>query len=1502
MKSFRGWGILAAAALALLPLLNGAGARAADADADKTLISPDEMLSVDQVRPGMKGFGKSVFEGTKIERFNVTVLGVLKKIDFGGDMILIRIDDGAPVTSGAGVSAGMSGSPIYIGDKLIGALAFAWSFAKQPVAGVTPIAQMLENYRPGSAPPPPSVAQSGDLSPEGGPLKLDGKLFARATVVPDRGFVPAAAGSTLYMTPVATPVLVSGMGRPGLDGFKQRLGRYSAMVMPGPGKTDLPPAERPKLEPGAAVGVQMLGGDVDATAIGTVTYIKGDHVLAFGHPFFGLGTIDMPMTTAYIHGIISSQEVSFKLGSPVETVGHITQDRNWSIGGRQGEPAKTVQAEFVISDSDRGVKRDYHVQAAVHRDLTPMLLYQSLMNAVSSVSPPSSGTTRGTVEIWPKGMAPIKRENVFSVGERRSQFEELFGDPMAGMPLAEMLQILQVLETNNFGPVPVERLKVTVEVSEKRRTASIERAYADRKRVKPGEKVKVGVVIRPVEGPKEVREFEVEIPRNIPGGRLLIGVSSGSSADRVRQYMQITKPPAKTLAQLVGQITNREQNNDLTIEMAQPVMGVAVSGREFPNLPSVVVEVLTGANPSGARQIRTHTLQTHSLPWVLSGGQLLALQVDADEKDKTGAGQALGATGLGGISSLLDLFRIGLGAGGDFTGDISSDDGTTDGEDAAGDVSVLQGVSRNPFGVAGKPPAARTGSASATPAPDEPMMPSFEELQRLLTGDEDVTLGSEGGEVTTVRKGIGRGPGVWRMRAAKDFQGGKLDGVLVSSRGELALAPQASPLLASPERFFWAQTTDRAGNVYAGGWLDGSIVKIDPAGKLSRFWDNEEEIAITALTGDPDGTLFAAAEPSGTVYRVDASGKSAVLCRLPNQRVWALKRSGDALYAGTGSEGNLYRIGMDGKVSLVFTAPDRHVFALADDGKGTLYCGTYPRGKVFRVREGKVEPVYELPSATVTALACDGKGNLYVGTSPKASVIKITPAGDVTTLFQAKEKHVFSLLADEDGSVFAAVGGQGRVYRISPDRTVSTLWDPQAAYVLSLSRDGSGNLYATTAGPTQIVRLGARAGGSGTFTSTVLNAGNVARWGAVRWTGPGEGVQIETRSGNTAYPDATWSGWSIPYTRAAGEPLSSPAGQYLQYRVVLKSGEKTPAPSLRNLEMFYRARNRAPEVALKSPSSGEVLSGTRAVRWTAKDPDADRMKFDIYYAKEGSEKWVKIGSRSSKPDEEETLEGETSEARLPTAPQLAQASVRPASAVPLQGPKRPVTAAKRRTGKRGDTPNTILHPSSFRLHPSRPVQAGIAGSSQVPGALGGSVTVTLGADNASDAGESGLLGEGPSLNWNTRAVPDGRYRLKVVASDAPTSPDEPATGEALSEWVQVDNTAPRLVSPLPARGATGFPKEIPVKDEGAYVASAEYRIDGGEWNAAAAVDGIFDSPEETLRIDAGPLKPGRHVLEVRMRDAAGNEATAKMAAFIGGKRSPALKDGPAIKGKLRKRG
>jgi sugar lactone lactonase YvrE len=1456
----------------------------------------------------MRGFGRSVFAGTKIETFKITVLGVLKKIDFGGDMILIRVEDGPPVKQKSGISAGMSGSPIYINGKIIGALAFAWPFAREPVAGVTPIHQMLEAYAPGSG---GREAGTGSLQPIGPPLVIGGKRIARVNVVPTAAEATAVSAQTLVMAPVATPVFISGMGRPALQQLQEKFGRYGLMAMPGPGRVES--AAPVKLEPGAAVGAQLVEGDVDVTAIGTVTYVKGDRVIAFGHPLFGLGSVDVPMTTAYIHGIISSQEVSFKMGSPIQAVGHISQDRNWSIGGEVGKPARMVSAQFNIRDLDRGVSRAYAIRTIRHKQMTSALLYGSLVNAVGSVAPADEGTTRSTMEITAAGLPPIRRETVFSKGPRSSGFEALFADPFAAVPMGELLELLDTLENNKFAPVPVESLKVTIEVSQERDVATVERAYIDRKRAKPGETLRIGVVIQPFNKPKELKELELTLPRNLPSGRLQIGVSGGQSTARTLSWLGIQRPPARTLPQLLTNLAERERSSDLVVEVELPVVGVSASGLEFPNMPNSVAEVLAAANPSAVRLLRGHVRKILPTRWTLSGSQILSVQVEADERDKAGPiplpGGFPGLTGLGSLFEELYRFGGSDGPGMDGSLDDDADEAAIPGEG----VQALRRAGVQAFGRAGVPvgsvrsdgsdPSALNARTPARPnafPQGPPKAPSWEELETLAQKDVD-EIGLREAVSETERSAPGRHvarlPSVWRQASEAEFGQGKTTNVLITSAGELALAPAAAKLYDSAGQFLWGQATDRQGNVYVGTWLDGKVLRIDRSGAVSTVFRSEDP-AIQALCIDRSDRLYVATLPTGTISRIAPDGSARTLCRLEGASIWALACDGAGnLYAATGSggsqpgqgaargeetaggtgapisgEGKLYRIDPDGKVSLLFTAPDRHFTALVADTGDGVYAGSYPKGKVYHINAaGKITPVYEVPNAAVQSLALDGQGNLYVGCSPRATIYKVSPDGAAQLWFQGTERHAMGIVAESDGTLTVAGGAGGKLYRIAPDRTVATLFSSETTYALSLSRDAAGNLFVTTAGPSRVYRLPATGAEGGSYLSPVHDAGAAARWGVLRWSGSTEAgsVRLQTRTGSTAFPDATWSDWSEART-VSGQPITSPAGQYIQYRALLAAGTHGPT-TLRSVTLFYLTKNRSPEAAINAPAAEALWSGRRAIRWSAKDPDRDPLDAGVFYQREGKNTWTRIesgphsgtldlSSRPSPVGKVDQIGTENKEKGLDTekaGEKRFGAGRLPGgfhSSVFLRDLRASLGNSKRpaKSGTRARKPRGEKKPEIPRLPAADP--PGV----EPRDAIDDSDTVELTEEGGAQAG------------WNTKLVPDGRYRLKVVVSDARANPTEPLSAEKISEWILVDNTPPTVRRSAIQRDRQGLPLRIPCSDAISYLTGADYRIDGGEWIGTACEDGVWDSTSETALLDATRLPSGSHTIEFRIQDAAGN--------------------------------
>ena len=273
------------------------------------------IMPVSEVKRGMRGYGLTVFHGTKIEKFDVEILGVLKKMNTGRDLIMVRVG-GGPITSrNTGVIGGMSGSPIYIKGKLIGAISYGSQFAKEPVGMVTPIADMLEAWDP-NLPKHASGYSSAQSLPE--PMSIGGKSIKRINIDPSGSKPRGIDNGTIYMQPLMTTMMVSGMSQRGIDRLADILRPFNIRPIAGPGGGSDPNANvKASLEPGAAVGMSLASGDIDLTGICTVTYSRGGKIVAFGHPMLGIGAVDAPMTTAYITDIISSYQVSTKLGSSI---------------------------------------------------------------------------------------------------------------------------------------------------------------------------------------------------------------------------------------------------------------------------------------------------------------------------------------------------------------------------------------------------------------------------------------------------------------------------------------------------------------------------------------------------------------------------------------------------------------------------------------------------------------------------------------------------------------------------------------------------------------------------------------------------------------------------------------------------------------------------------------------------------------------------------------------------------------------------------------------------------------------------------------------------------------------------------------------------------------------------------------------------------------------------------------------------------------------------------
>ncbi len=473
-------------------------------------------------------------------------------------------------------------------------------------------------------------------------------------------------------------------------------------------------------------------------------------------------------------------------------------------------------------------------------------------------------------------------------------------------------------------------------------------------------------------------------------------------------------------------------------------------------------------------------------------------------------------------------------------------------------------------------------------------------------------------------------------------------------------------------------------------------------------------------------------------------------------------------------------------------------------------------------------------------------------------MLKLGADGAARVILQAKGKHVLALRATPDGTVYAASGPEARVYAITGEKTWSELPRVESDFVAGLAQAADGSIYLTAPDTGRLLKLDLSAEGKGSYTSPVRDAGAVARWGSVRRRGSGltdNTVSIWTRAGLTAYPDDTWSKW-----QQAAEGVASPPGRYLQTRVDFTGEAKSP-PQVDSLEISYLPANRAPEVTIGAPAADALWSGKQTVRWSGKDPDKDKLTYEAYWSADGGTTWTKIEA-PAKPEkkEEPKAEGGQAKEKAPGEKPASASSPTPAR----KGEKE--DAAPKGSGPHSSHPSAIKPP----LGKMKPGEAGLdSGDEEDTEAPTGEGEEAQKADEKPAASGNSAT----SLSWDTTKAPDGLCLVKVIATDKTANPLDPRTAEAISQAFLVDNTPPEFVADSSRPDSSPPPQTGVVKDKTTYVTGVEIRVDGGEWRAAAAQDGIFDSGSETVVIVIETLPAGAHKLELRAHDAAGNTGT-----------------------------
>jgi hypothetical protein len=586
--------MLFASAIALLLLISTPGSAT-----DKPEIFP-----VSDVRPGMHCTAYTIFSGDQIEKMDADVVGVLYNA-FGPKVDIVIIELKGEKPEHTGVVAGMSGSPVYIDGKLLGALSLKLGiFNKEAIAGVTPIGYMLdvENQLEAPANPASSAAQalhSADSAAMSNAAISSGDDFGSpASASFSRVNLPAdisdrsGLGRGNYLVPIETPLVFSGFSAQTLAQFAPQLSALGLTAMAG-GTTE-PSADESKIVPGDMVGMDLMRGDLSLSAGCTVTIIHDGHVFACGHPLFGFGKVSLPLSRGHVVLTLASSMASTKIMNSGGEIGTLTQDRSSAVMGVLGPSPKLIPMDVDLHTPSS--QKAYHFEVVDNAQLTPLLVAVATFNGVTSnVSYTEGSTLRFTGKIDLKDHTSVQLEDLFAP----TDLPVPSGIFVALSVQAAFTRLFQ----NPFEPPQIEGIHIHVTSVPERRRATIDSAWSEKIEAAPGETIGIKVLLQPYRGSPFIQEIPITIPPQTGRGNVGLLISDADTLNRVEQSYPMAQPQVTGLEELIGML-NRERHNDrLYATLLQPTPTLLIEDKEMPNVPLSELNILDQRQSAGAGRL-----------------------------------------------------------------------------------------------------------------------------------------------------------------------------------------------------------------------------------------------------------------------------------------------------------------------------------------------------------------------------------------------------------------------------------------------------------------------------------------------------------------------------------------------------------------------------------------------------------------------------------------------------------------------------------------------------------------------------------------------------------------------------------------------------------------------------------------------------------------------------------------------------------------------------------
>jgi len=566
------------------------------------LAAQTGFFPLQDVKPGMRGTGRTVFSGSQVDEFQVEILGVLDNVGPKESLILARLS-GGPLEH-AGVMAGMSGSPVYIDGRLVGAVAMAFPFAKDPIAGIRPIQDMM---RPATAP----VQRAA--------IALADRDLTRVLPRPE----PMLAGET-RMVDIATPISFGGFSRATLEAFAPQLralGLEPRQGITAGGKIEPGMGNPADLKPGSMISVELMAGDLSVGADGTVTHIDGNRVWAFGHRFLAVGATALPFARADVIALLPNLNTSFKLASAREWMGTILQDHDTAIAGELGRRAALVPVLIGVSRAGRAVE-SYQVQMVNDPLLSPLLLQMAVYSAIDATERTvgaSSIRVTGEVE-FQNAPAPVRLENMYAADNGSAMLVSL----SAAVPVAYVMQ-------SGFSSLALKKVAIHIEAFAQKKQLTIDGISVSRRQVRPGEKVLLNVVLSGENGTETTRQVEYQVPIGAEPGPLYFTVADANTAN-LADFRQVLTTSPRSAGQLISTVNNLHPNTKAYIRVWRADPAFQLEGADLPDPPASVALILAGSQASLAgitqtRNSKVGGMEVDAGDMVVSGSKTIQVEI-----------------------------------------------------------------------------------------------------------------------------------------------------------------------------------------------------------------------------------------------------------------------------------------------------------------------------------------------------------------------------------------------------------------------------------------------------------------------------------------------------------------------------------------------------------------------------------------------------------------------------------------------------------------------------------------------------------------------------------------------------------------------------------------------------------------------------------------------------------------------------------------------------------